>query len=221
MIANQNFIHDKFKIFNELIFYGTLPLPTISIGKATRSLGSMKCDRKKKTFGKTENYNFKITISSQFDLTENELEDVLIHEMIHYYIMYKQMNDTSPHGEIFKKIMNDINSKYNRNICISKKNDNNYKKNSNKPRYICFSELADGRFGITIAAKTRIFYLWKNIPKLFKTRKTTWFWSCNPFFNKYPTCLKPKIYIIEKDVAEQNLNDAIELQNDGNTIKRK
>lgn len=220
MIADLALIKEKFQIFNKQIFNETLPLPTITIGKAMRSLGTMRCDRRIKPFGKIENYNFRITISSQFDLPEKELEDVLIHEMIHFYIMYKQMHDTSPHGEIFKKLMNIINLKFNRNICISKKN-NGYKKLSCKPRYICISELADGRTGITIAARTRIFYFWDYIPKAFKTRKTTWYWSCNPFFNKYPTCLKPKIYIVEKNIVEQNLKDAIELQNDGKTIKKK
>lgn len=55
-------------------------------------------------------------------MPENEWEDILIHEMIHYFIAYQGLNDNAPHGKLFREKMNEINTKYHRNISISRKN---------------------------------------------------------------------------------------------------
>ena len=221
MEANVDFIRNRFQTFNQKMFGGELPLPIIKTGKARRSLGTMACDKKRTAWGKVTNCNFRMTISTMFDLPEDEIEDIIIHEMIHYYIMYKQLNDTSAHGKLFRQIMTSINSKFNRHVYVSRKGDNTAAYNSDKPRYICITELKDGRTGITVAAKTRIFELWKMIPALFHTKKETWYWSCDPYFNKYPSCIKPKIYIADKKEIESHLENAMELQNNGRVIKRK
>ena len=49
------------------------------------------------------------------------MEDTILHEMIHYWILSNQMQDTGPHGEIFIKKMKEINVKFNRNLSVSHK----------------------------------------------------------------------------------------------------
>lgn len=47
-------------------------------------------------FGNVVRYeNYCIRISTAFDLSERELEDVGIHEMVHYYIAVNNIRDTS------------------------------------------------------------------------------------------------------------------------------
>jgi len=54
-------------------------------------------------------FGFVFRISTVIDLPEREVEDTILHEMIHYYILSNQMQDTSAHGEIFMRMMKDIN----------------------------------------------------------------------------------------------------------------
>jgi len=68
--------------------------------------------------------NFQFVISTKVDLPEAEVEDTIIHEMIHYWILSNQMQDTGPHGDIFKAKMKEINMKYNRNLSIVHKTTN-------------------------------------------------------------------------------------------------
>lgn len=69
--------------------------------------------------GGMENYDFKLQISTQIDLSECELEDTIIHEMIHYYIGVHQWRDTSAHGRLFRQMMNDINERFGRQVTVS------------------------------------------------------------------------------------------------------
>ena len=57
-------------------------------------------------------------ISKYYNQTEKQYDETLIHEMIHYYIKYKHIEDTDSHGIEFKKIMNRINSMSDFNITI-------------------------------------------------------------------------------------------------------
>lgn len=222
MKANIKFVTEKFDVFNRQIFANELPMLPIRIGHARTALGGLACNKKKNLFGKTQYYNFRMIISDTIDLPQEELEDIIIHEMIHYFIAYKQIQDTSAHGKLFMKMMNDINKRFGRHICVSRRQtaselDTIYTLPP-KPRYICVTELADGRTGITIAPKTRIFQLWKTMPKLFKTKSCRWFYTTSPYFGRYPTCLKPKIYVVEKEELQKHLQGAVPLKNDGQTI---
>lgn len=53
------------------------------------------------------------------DLPEDVVKDTIIHEMIHYYIMSNQMQDTAPHGKLFIAKMQEINRKFNRNLAVT------------------------------------------------------------------------------------------------------
>ena len=54
-------------------------------------------------------------------MDERLLEDTIIHEMIHYHILSNQLQDTSAHGKLFRKMMDDINARFGRNVTISHK----------------------------------------------------------------------------------------------------
>lgn len=66
-------------------------------------------------------------MNTRIELSEDEIEDTIIHEMIHYYIGYNQLEDTSAHGAIFQQVMNAINEKYGRHLSISHKSSKSQK----------------------------------------------------------------------------------------------
>ena len=118
------YLERKFDEFNNQIFKGELPKIPLKVTDVKGFIGL--CSYKRK-FGDDNNtlvpYDFSISINSRLDLPENEIEDTIIHEMIHYYVGYKQLEDASSHGPVFKTMMNLINEKFGRHITISHKCD--------------------------------------------------------------------------------------------------
>ena len=55
-----------------------------------------------------------------FDFTEEMYRNVLVHEMIHYYIAYNKIEDNKDHGVEFMKLAESLNSSFKRNEKASK-----------------------------------------------------------------------------------------------------
>lgn len=110
MTLTVDLLQQWFERFNRLYFKTTLPVPPFRLAKARTRLGYMKC-----VFVKTGPFSkpkrsHSIHISTYYDLSERGYQTVLLHEMIHYYISFHKLKDTSPHGVLFRKMMEQINS---------------------------------------------------------------------------------------------------------------
>lgn len=213
MKASLDYIQQKFIEYNRLCFDDELPLLPFKLSNARTFLGQLKFTKKRNLWGKWHYQDFVFCINTAKDMPEELLEDTILHEMIHYYILYHQLHDSSAHGKLFVQKMNEINKRFNRHISISHKRteEENEKDLQIRTHFICVSQLEDGRCGITIATRTRLFELWNEMPKFPKVITNKWFISKNPFFNRFPRAITPKIYIIEKQTIEDNLKDAKEL----------
>ena len=119
MIATLPFLQSRFETFNDAYFEGQLPPVPLKLGRAVRSLGACTYKKRRRLFRGVEYYDFRIRISTRFDLPEDELEDILLHEMIHYEILVNQRKDTSAHGRLFRARMKEINERYGRHIAVS------------------------------------------------------------------------------------------------------
>ena len=112
MEITEKLVREKFEFFNRQIFGGKLPMPRIGLSRARTFLGACTFKTRRGLLGKKTRYDFAIRISTMFDMSETEFEDTLIHEMIHYYIGVNQIEDTSAHGQKFRSMMADINSRF-------------------------------------------------------------------------------------------------------------
>ena len=119
MTATLPFVSDCFERFNKLCFDGALPPIPISLGRSKSTLGQIRYRKVPRAFRQPALTDFRMIISTRFDLPEEELEDVIIHEMIHYYIGWKNLRDTSTHGKVFREMMEGINSRFGRHITVS------------------------------------------------------------------------------------------------------
>jgi len=189
-------------------------------------LGRLSYHVERNFIGELRYSRFAMHISTLFDLQEEELEDIILHEMIHYYILFHQLQDTSPHGNVFKSMVNEINHKFNRHITISYKPPKGRTLTDNriKPHFFCLVKFKDGTWGITPIPHTRLFEYWE-LPKRFSNVKSyTWYISHNPYFNAFRKVLTFKSYKID-DIGkfQEYLNDARQLMREGNEIcvKRK
>ena len=109
-----------FEELNRAYFGSKLPMPRLALSRASTRLGSMSFCQRRRLF-KTELYGFTIRISTYYNQDQRGYRTVLLHEMIHYYIAFMRIADTSPHGPAFKKIMNWLNAKHGWDISVSSK----------------------------------------------------------------------------------------------------
>lgn len=98
----------NFMRFNTQYFDGMLPLPRLRVGRSRTQLGTMSCKRKT-SWGRTKLYDFTISLSNYYDQTEHQFQSVLLHEMIHLSITISGVKDTSPHGVVFRGLMQRLN----------------------------------------------------------------------------------------------------------------
>lgn len=223
MIPTVDYIKQKFDEYNNLIFEGKLPELPFKLSDARTFLGQITCMREKNTDGTWHYCGFVFRINTKIDLPEEVVQDTIIHEMIHYYIMSNQMQDSGPHGQLFIQKMQEINIRYNRNISVSHKatNEEHDKDTEIRQHFICVSRQKNGQRGITIATKSKIFQVWDQMVSIPGVAEIKWVISTNPYFNRYPRCTTAKIYRISQDELDNYLSDAQELIRTGNNIRIK
>ena len=220
MRPTQEYIERRFSEFNKQFFGGQLPTVPVRLTSARTYLGQLGFKRKSTLLGGTRNYDFVLRISTRTDLPEQEVEDTLLHEMIHLYIASKHLKDTSPHGRLFRQLMADINSRYNRHITVSHHRTAAEQEQDTQRRLhlLCISTFDSGERGITIAAKSRVFELWDAMPMFPHVVETCWYATYDPFFNRYPRALVPKIYRISPDELTAHLKDVQPIIRKGSRI---
>lgn len=98
--------------YNKKYFGGILPLPNFGLIHSYRTVGFFSCD-----FDDDGNMiNQKIEMSDNYDYLDNQFKDILLHEMIHYYLAYVGLDVQGLHGEQFLNMANEFNRKYHTNI---------------------------------------------------------------------------------------------------------
>lgn len=219
MIVSLEYIERKFKEYNDLYFERKLkPLP-FKISTQT-FLGQVSFMREKNPDGTWHYYDFVFHINTKIYLPEAEVKDTILHEIIHYWILSNQMQDTTSHGEIFIKKMKEINIKYNRNLSVSHKvtKEGHDKDTEVQQHLICVSKPCNSRHDITIATKSRLFQLWDEIPNFPNIAEWKLVVSTALFFNRFPRASSLKIYSMHTVELEEHLKDAKELERRSNSI---
>lgn len=234
MIATIKYVTQKFHEYNVMMFGGELPVPAILASRARTYLGRYECDVRRKLFGRTERFNHRIRINTVHDFPEEEVDDIIIHEMIHYFISFKGLRDTSAHGQIFRSMMREINTRFGRNITISKRRTKEMEEQDTriKRHYLCVMTLPPDatkgvaeRTAFTPVTGQGMFVLWEELPKAFGATSATWYVSLDPFFNSYRKVSasrgripRLRTYPLEKTTLEEHLQTAERLERRGNTI---
>lgn len=229
MEITEKLVRDKFEFFNRQIFGGKLPMPRIGLSRARTFLGACTFKTRRGLLGKKTRYDFAIRISTMFDMSETEFEDTLIHEMIHYYIGVNQIEDTSAHGQKFRSMMADINSRFGRRINISHRSEGD-KGNASaegvavqRRQYhvIAVASLADGRTGFKVLPRVApsILKFYNGLLSSGMVKTVSLFMSDSPFFYSYPNSSSLRVHIMERDTVMQHLEGAVNISCDGKTLR--
>lgn len=219
------YIQDRFDHFNSMCFGGQLPPLPIKLSQARHYLGAIRYKRQRNLLGQVVGCaDVSLHISICYDLEEQVIEDTILHEMIHYYILVHGLHDTSLHGDIFQKMMNDINQRYGRHITLSHRRTQaeNASDQKRRPHYLCVAHLNNGHTCLVVCAKTCIFQFYKKLPRMYDISDWTWYFSPDPYFNRYPVCRIPKLFRVD-DTHELSLHlcNATEMECNGRVMKPK
>lgn len=161
-------VKEQFKVWNEKAFNNELPTPTFELMQTKTLLGQF-CPRK--VLG---HQTYKIRISTYYDRPFEYYVDTIVHEMLHFYISYKGIKDTSSHGRVWKRMAKDLSNKF--GLTITRTNDAGggaceavmEKINKkNKEEIVALCKLANGRYGASVIPKNKVY----NLAKRFKTWK--------------------------------------------------
>lgn len=226
MRATLEYIERKFREYNRQMFHSSLPTPGFRLSNARTALGKLTYMQRRNPAGKVEKYAFTLWVSKLFDFTPEGIDDVIIHEMIHLYIGSRQMRDTSSHGVVFRRIMNEINSRYGRHIEIANRSGGTSPAERAKPAapqscpptYFAVVRLKNGTTGIMAVAMTRIFELWRAVGRSPEVEQAEWYVSTDPYFAGFPKSRSPRIRLVGPEEYEPHLRTAHRLENTGHII---
>ena len=159
MIATIPYINQKYRLFNTQIFSDALPEIPIALSKSRHYPGQVCFKRHRHLLKGDSVSDLCLKISTLYDFEESDIEDVIIHEMIHCYILTQGLHDSSAHGVVFRRFMSDINSRFGRHVTIShrlKKDQTGTIPVEMKPktRTVALVSLKDGRRGIKVLPGT-------------------------------------------------------------------
>jgi predicted SprT family Zn-dependent metalloprotease len=214
MKATIPYVEKKFEEFNQLMFDGKLPKLPIELSDAKTFLGLCVYKKRRTILGRTECHDFKLRISTRIDLVEAEVEDIIIHEMIHYYIGYNNLKDSSAHGRVFRHIMNTINEKFGRHIKISHKLTKEEKEQlydtKRRWRVVAYVTFNDGRTGIKVLPRImpRIANYYNAVSRESSVESIELYMTNNPYFNRYPSSSAFRVHYIDKAEADKHLQGA-------------
>ena len=194
MIVTIDWMEEWFKRFDQEYFGGKLPLPELSLTRAKTRLGQLAFKRASR-WGRTKLYDFKLSMSTYYDMTEQQAKSVLLHEMIHYIIGYTGLKDTSPHGVVFRGMMDNLNRKYGWDIRVMTSTKGwkvservaEKKKAKGPQTYLMLAiELKDGKFYLSRVNPGFPRRIEKQLPMVRELRSHRWYTTQESYFEDYP-----------------------------------
>lgn len=211
MIPTIEYVQQKFREFNVTMFDGRLPEPPVSITNAKTYLGVCAYRKHRKWNGRLEYSDFKIRISRRFDLPQDEIDDTIIHEMIHYYIGLFSPADMPGHSVLFRRMMADINTRYGRHISVSHRLSTEQQEQAidNRPKRHIVAKvvLKDGRTGIKVipCMERHIRRYRRGMMASGKVSSIEFFQTTDPFFNRFPSSSAFTVYFPDPDAIPAHL----------------
>lgn len=144
--------------------------------------------------------------------------------MIHYYIGVNGYRDTSPHGKLFKQLMNEINEKFGRNVTISAKTYSGSTDEAtgtkavvprpvvkHRYRFVAILTYKDGHRGFKVlpAVYKSIMKYYSVVAASSQFDKVELYQSNNDFFGRYPSSAALKVYDFKEGVYEEVIKRAV------------
>ena len=211
MIPTVPYIEAKFDEFNALIFGGRLPRIPVALSNAASYVGLCTYKTRRHLLGRMEYYGFRLRISKRFDLPEQEVEDTIIHEMIHYSIRLDGIKDTSAHGKVFRQMMDHVNSTFGRHVTISHHTTKEQREAAldkrPRERTVAIVTFKDGRRGLKLLPcnEQKVNAYNRALMRSGQVRGIDYHHTSDPWFNRFPTSSAFNVIFAPMDEVEEHL----------------
>lgn len=205
MQVTKEWMGKWFTEFNHDYFEARLPLPRLALSKSRTRLGTMTCRRQVRMFH-ARLYDYAIHLSNYYELSERQFQNILLHEMIHYFISYTGLRDTSPHGVVFRKMMAEFNCKYGWEISVMTSTKNVEKVGGipkDKIYLVLAMEMKDGRRFLSVVNPRSAKQLERQMHLVPNLGNHGWYTSKDPYFFGFPTVRTLRARHISKGEYDQ------------------
>lgn len=214
MKPTLQFVKEKFREYNQLCFNGMLPELPIELSDAKGFIGVCRYKKRRLDDGTVELYDFRLSINTRIDLPQDEIEDTIIHEIIHYFIGLNRLEDSSSHGPMFQHLMKSINEKYGRHITISHKSTKEEQEQAFDKRArwhtVAVVKYYGGRTGIKVLPRIieRVVSYKKGILSSPGVESVDFFLANDPYFNRFPNSSALNVYDVPAEELPSHLTGA-------------
>lgn len=205
MTLTVDLLRQWFGQFNSAYFADELPMPRLALSKARTRLGTMACQCRRTLWGRKYS-NFIIRVSTFYDCTEREFQTVLLHEMIHYYITYKGIRDTSAHGREFHRLMNWLNTEHGWHITVSSSvrgMATTEPASRPKNRLVLALLMQNGERLLSVVSPRYAPMIDRQAQMARQIVQHRWFMSDDSYFATFPTVRSMRARKVAKDVYEE------------------
>ncbi len=212
MQVTIQWMEQQFHQFNQEYFDGGLPLPILKTGRSKTRLGQFACKRsfQPRAFlmrKKVKFYDFTITLSNYYDLSERQFQNVLLHEMIHYCITYTGLKDTSSHGIIFRGMADAWNKKgWNIRVTTSTKGVKVAKPSPNRECLVLAIEMTNGNRLLSVVNPKAASLLDRQASRIGVIRNYGWYKSSDDYFQSFPQVRSLKGRRVSLDEYEEKIS---------------
>ena len=138
----------------------------------------------------------------------HEMQTVLLHEMIHYYIAWKGIRDDAPHGSVFRSIMNRLNTRHGWDISVSasmRGRKTAAPHNDRRPRLVLALENSRGECFLTVVNPRYAAQLKSRLKNAADATQRAWFVSTDPFFSDFTTVRSLRARKIKREVFDEKI----------------
>ena len=221
MVVTIDWMKKSFEHFNKDYFRNTLPTPAFSLSRGHYRQGRF-CYKAVIKNGVMERRDYKIAISTFYEMSERQACNILLHEMIHYYILYHGLKDNQPHGRVFHSMADALNNKFGWNITATLDMAfAGYKVSEETKRrcthmlsfYVLAMETVEESYVLSVVSPSCVNQISKLLKKAPKIRHHVWYHSHDPFFLNFPKIRKRLVgmrvsqeFFLEKTKAAQPLS---------------
>jgi len=207
----------RFALFNDLYFEGKLAAPRFAINRARTRLGSLSYKRRRgqvswrHPLGASVVCDFTIRLSNYYDQTDEQFADVLLHEMIHYYIAVNGLRDNATHGKLFRSMAERLNAK-GHHITVRTDTRNWQTANAEKlaKKRLVLMMKADGNCYLSVINPRYAEAIERQIKRTKRIEGHRWIVTDDPRFEHYSVCRSLRGVRVSAD-EYQSLANAITL----------
>ena len=194
MIVTVEWMEEWFRRFDHDYFGGKLPVPELGLTRAKTRLGQLAYKRATR-WGHTKLYDFKLSMSTYYDMTDRQSLSVLLHEMIHYIIGFTGLKDTAPHGIVFRGMMDNLNRKYGWDIRVmtstkgwkvSERVEERQKAKGPQTYLMLAIEMQDGKHYLSRVNPSFARRIESKLSLVRELRSHRWYTTQEPYFEDYP-----------------------------------